>query len=60
MLLVEYGVGLTVNYYETQLIIESNFNFIAYVKANQISDLGRLFTHWGIKDYSCYLSNLVF
>ncbi|MGK0139260.1 MAG: hypothetical protein ACI9DJ_002719 [Algoriphagus sp.] len=48
MLLVEYGVGLTVNYYETQLIIESNFDFIAYVKANQISDLGRLFTHWGI------------
>lgn len=47
MLLVGYGVGLTVNYLETQIILDSNFNAVSIAKADQSYDLGRLFTTLG-------------
>ncbi|MFT5885768.1 MAG: hypothetical protein ACI9IP_002230, partial [Arcticibacterium sp.] len=47
MLLVGYAVGLTVNYFETKMVIDSNFNAVVMAKANETYDLGRLFTMLG-------------
>jgi uncharacterized protein len=47
MMLIGYAVGLTVNYFETQMVVDSNFDTVTMAKANQTYDLGRLFTTLG-------------
>jgi len=47
MMLVGYAIGLTVNYFETRMIVDSNFNSVIMAKANQTYDLGRLSTTLG-------------
>lgn len=47
MLFVGYLVGLSVNYYETQLLIDSNFDKLVTAKAGLTYQPGRLFTTIG-------------
>lgn len=47
MLLVGYAVGLSVNYYETRLLLDSNFDAIITSQADQTYQIGRLFTTIG-------------
>ncbi|NMM47768.1 DUF418 domain-containing protein [Flammeovirgaceae bacterium KN852] len=47
MILVGYSIGLTVNYYETNLIIENDYAMTAYYKSYITYDLGRLFISIG-------------
>lgn len=42
MILVGYGIGLAVNYYELQTIIASEFSALGYNRANVTYDVGRL------------------
>lgn len=42
MALVGYGIGLSVNYYEVQMIIEDNFSKLSFSKSNITYDLGRV------------------
>ncbi|KPM47399.1 DUF418 domain-containing protein [Jiulongibacter sediminis] len=46
-MLAGYLVGLTVNYYETRMVVDSQFDVVTMAKANQTYDLGRLFTTLG-------------
>jgi uncharacterized protein len=47
MVLIGYGVGLTVNWFETTSYIQDNFSVISYFKNQQTYDLGRIFTTMG-------------
>ncbi|HKL91261.1 MAG TPA: DUF418 domain-containing protein [Allomuricauda sp.] len=47
MALIGYAVGLSVNYYEVQLITESNFAPLKMVEAKQTYDIGRFFVTMG-------------
>jgi uncharacterized protein len=47
LVLVGYGVGLTVNWFETTSYIESHFSMVSYFKNQQTYDLGRIFTTMG-------------
>ncbi|GAA4813546.1 DUF418 domain-containing protein [Litoribaculum gwangyangense] len=47
LMLVGYAVGLLVNYYETAMIVHSDFDVIEMSKADQTYQLGRLFTTLG-------------
>lgn len=47
MLLIGYVVGLSINYYETQLVLASNFDAVVSAKAGQTYQVGRLFTTIG-------------
>ncbi|GGZ78621.1 DUF418 domain-containing protein [Algibacter mikhailovii] len=47
LLLVGYGVGLTVNYYETMIEVNSNFGIVERSQAGQTYQLGRFFTTLG-------------
>ena len=47
MALIGYGVGLTVNWFETTSYIHDNFSIISYFKNQQTYDLGRIFTTMG-------------
>jgi len=42
MVLLGYGIGLSVNYWEVTTIMNSNFDFLAYSKTNLTYDLGRV------------------
>ncbi len=42
MVLVGYGVGLSVNYYEIKTILDSNFSFLGFSKSYLTYDLGRV------------------
>ncbi len=42
MALIGYSIGLLVNYYETNLIIDSGFSFIGFSKSYLTYDLGRV------------------
>lgn len=42
MALIGYGIGLFVNYYETQLIIDNQFSMLAFSKSYLTYDLGRV------------------
>jgi uncharacterized protein len=42
MLLIGYGIGLVVNYYETNLIVDSDFSFLGFSKSHLTYDLGRV------------------
>ncbi|MCV9387000.1 DUF418 domain-containing protein [Reichenbachiella ulvae] len=47
MLLVGYGVGLTINYFETVYIVEHDFEIVATGKASLSYDVGRVATTFG-------------
>lgn len=42
MVLVGYGIGLSVNYYEIKTILDSNFSFLGFSKSFLTYDLGRV------------------
>lgn len=42
MLLLGYGIGLSVNYYETKMILDSNFSLLGFSKSYITFDLGRV------------------
>jgi uncharacterized protein len=42
MLLLGYGIGLSVNYYETKMIMDSNFSMLGFSKSYITYDLGRV------------------
>jgi uncharacterized protein len=42
MALVGYGIGLSVNYYEVQMILDNNFSKLSFSKSNITYDLGRV------------------
>jgi len=42
MLLIGYGVGLTVNYFETKALVDSHFNSLMIMKTEQTYQLGRI------------------
>lgn len=42
MAAIGYAIGLTVNYFETQSILNGNFSFLSYSRANITYDLGRV------------------
>lgn len=42
MAVIGYLIGLSVNYYETQFIMDSNFSLLSYSKSNITYDLGRV------------------
>jgi len=47
LLLIGYAIGLSVNYMETKLVLNNNFDVLAMAKANQTYQIGRLFTTLG-------------
>ncbi|MDJ0910297.1 MAG: DUF418 domain-containing protein [Woeseiaceae bacterium] len=47
MMLVGYAVGLTVNAWETRLIVDNDFSVVALTQANLTYDMGRLFMTLG-------------
>ncbi|MDU8886568.1 DUF418 domain-containing protein [Yeosuana sp. MJ-SS3] len=47
LMVIGYVVGLSVNYYETMLHLNSNFDLVEMSKADQTYQLGRLFTTLG-------------
>jgi len=47
MISVGYLVGLTINYYETGMLLESNFYALTILKADQTYQVGRIFTTMG-------------
>lgn len=47
LMILGYAIGLSVNYYETMLQVNSNFDIVEISKANQTYHLGRLFTTFG-------------
>ncbi len=59
MVLIGYAVGLSVNYYETKLILDDNFSLLAFSKSNITYDLGRVFVaigHVGLIMLFCKLT----
>jgi uncharacterized protein len=42
MMGVGYSIGLSVNYYEVQMIIDNNFSLLSFSKSNITYDLGRV------------------
>jgi len=56
MMVVGYAIGISVNVYETRLLIDSNFDVMAFAKVNLTYDLGRLpmtFGHIGLLMLVC-------
>jgi uncharacterized protein len=47
MMAAGYAVGLTVNYFETRMILGSGFDALVLLKADQTYQVGRLFTTMG-------------
>lgn len=42
MVAISYAIGLSVNYYESQSILNSNFSFLGFSRANITYDVGRV------------------
>ncbi|WP_179005084.1 DUF418 domain-containing protein [Winogradskyella forsetii] len=42
MILVGYGIGLSINFYEIQMIMDSNFSLLSFSKSKITYDLGRV------------------
>lgn len=42
MMGVGYGIGLSVNYYEVQMIMDNNFSLLSFSKSNITYELGRV------------------
>lgn len=56
MMLAGYGIGLSVNYYETSLILEGNFSVPAFLQASLTYPFGRIamaFGHIGLVMLFC-------
>lgn len=47
MMFIGYAIGLSINYLETTMQLESNFDAMAILKADQTYQLGRIFTTLG-------------
>jgi uncharacterized protein len=47
MALIGYAIGLSVNYYEVQMITQSNFDALKMYEAKQTYDIGRFFVTMG-------------
>jgi uncharacterized protein len=47
MVLIGYAIGISINYYELQVILDSKFSFLGFSKANLTYYWGRLFTTMG-------------
>lgn len=47
MMVVGYAIGLSVNWYETNLVVSSGFDLLAMSQAEQTYQLGRVFTILG-------------
>lgn len=47
MLIIGYGIGLTVNYFETKLILDDNFDAMTISSTHQTYHIGRLLTTIG-------------
>lgn len=63
MMVVGYGLGLTVNYYETSLILDDNFSIVSFHKAGRTYAVGRIavsFGHIGLVMLFCKSSILSF
>ena len=45
--IIGYSIGLSINYYETNLITESNYNPLTIYKTHQTYNIGRLFVTLG-------------
>lgn len=63
MLLLGYGIGLSVNYYETMLILNSDFSIEAFHKAGITYAIGRIavsFGHIGLVMIFCKLNIIGF
>lgn len=59
MILVGYGIGLAINYYETMTILNSNFSLEAFQKAELTYAIGRIavsFGHIGLVMIFCKLN----
>jgi uncharacterized protein len=63
MSLIGYGVGLSVNYYETMLILNDNFSVLSFHKAKLTYAIGRIavsFGHIGLVMIFCKLNIIGF
>ena len=63
MILIGYGIGLPVNYYETNLLLESNFSIPAFFESGLTYPFGRIamaMGHIGIVMIFCKMNILVF
>jgi len=47
MMLTGYGIGLSVNYYETMLILDNDFSIEAFHKAGRTFAIGRIAVSFG-------------
>lgn len=45
--IIGYAIGFSVNYYETQMVIDGNFSLLSFSKSNITYDLGRVPTAMG-------------
>ena len=62
MMIVGYAIGISVNVYETRLLIDTNFDVIAFAKANLTYDLGRVpmtFGHIGLLTLICRIQYML-
>ncbi len=63
MMVVGYGIGLSVNYYETMIILNDNFSVAAFQKASLTYAVGRIavsFGHIGLVMIFCKLNIILF
>ena len=63
MLLIGYGIGLPVNYYETTLLLANDFSIPAFYESGVTYPIGRIamsFGHIGLVMIFCKLNILVF
>ena len=59
IMVVGYAIGISINAYETRLIIDNNFDVLSFAKASITYDLGRLpvtFGHIGFLTLACRMS----
>ncbi len=47
MLVIGYAIGLSINYYEMQILLNSNFSFLGFSRVNLTHYWSRLFTSMG-------------
>ncbi len=63
MSILGYGIGVSINYYETQLLLNDNFSVLAFMKSGLTYPFGRIataFGHIGIVMLFCKSGLLVF
>jgi uncharacterized protein len=63
MMILGYGIGIPVNYYETMLILNENFSVASFYKAGITYPIGRIavsFGHIGLVMLFCKLNIITF